>query len=622
MKDLIDLFRGKADGKRAHELLKELTKYHRIQVTKGYDEALYFLKGYLEEYGIKAIVEEFEAGKKYWGYKTPTGWKAARAELWLDGEKGPVEKLADFTENPLSLIQRSYFKGELRSLDFEVVEKGESPEDYRGIALENKLVLTRGAPWRVRDLAVDKFGALGLLYYGVMDVEGLDRSSLREVRNYTAFWPTGGEKREAFGFALTAAQGEKLKELRGKARLSLKIDADYEHLDILDLYGKIQGDVDDEIILIAHLCHPRPGANDNASGAVSLVEAIRLLKKLIDEGTLKRPKRSISFLLVPEFTGSFAFLDRYYRKKRIVAGLNLDMVGEDQEKTGSTLRVIGLPVQLGGFEDALLYEILLNVSLNRGLKTCFSDFQGGSDHALFSDPTVGIPMPHLFQWPDLYYHTDHDTPEMVSPESLEVSIIIASTYLYYLATAGDSDYRDLESMFLKHLPERIEDHLKRLKGSEPPPSKEALNDYFLEYAKRSYYRALKSLGMKAKRGKRKNFLKMASVVIGDRLKNYEKHESLPFGWSSEVYRRLKRGPHFLRQRRHELSERDREELSQFILKRNRIRAANSLFFWMDGKRSLNEIARYLVSEGLFYRDDLEKILDISLKLGEIDRVSL
>jgi len=155
MKDLIDLFQGKADGKRAHELLKELTKYHRIQVTKGYDEALYFLKGYLEEYGIKAVVEEFEAGKKYWGYKTPTGWKASKGELWVTVEDGSAEKIADYGENPLSLIQRSYFRGELKALDFEVVEKGESPEDYRGIALENKLVLTRGVPWRVRDLATN-----------------------------------------------------------------------------------------------------------------------------------------------------------------------------------------------------------------------------------------------------------------------------------------------------------------------------------------------------------------------------------------------------------------------------------------------------------------------------------
>ena len=622
MRDLIDLFQGKADGKRAHELLKELTKYHRIQVTKGYDEALYFLKGYLEEYGIKAIVEEFEAGKKYWGYKTPTGWKASKGELWVTVEDGSAEKIADYGENPLSLIQRSYFRGELKALDFEVVEKGENPEDYRGLSLENKLVLTRGAPWRVRDLAVDKFGALGLLYYGVMDVEGLDRSSLRDVRHYVAFWPTGGEKKKAFGFALTAAQGEKLKDLRGKARLNLHIDADYEHLDILDLCGKIQGESEEEIMLIAHLCHPRPGANDNASGAVALIETIRLLKKSIEEGILKKPRRSISFLLVPEFTGTFAFLDRYYKKKHIIAGLNLDMVGADQGKTGSTLRVIGLPAQLGGFEDALLYEILLNVSRSRGLKTYFSDFQSGSDHAVFSDPTVGIPMPHLFQWPDLYYHTDHDTPEMVSPESLEVSITIAATYLYYLAMAGENDYMELESMYLKHLPERIRDHLKRLKGAEPPPTKEALSEYFRDYARRSYYRALKTLGMKAKRSRRKNFLKLTASVIEDQLRDYRAAKSPPSGWSREVYRRLKKGPHFLRQRRHELSDTDRETLSQLILKKNRIRAANSFFFWMDGKRNLDEIARYLLSEGLFYRDDLEKILEISLKLGEIDRVPL
>jgi hypothetical protein len=42
-------------------------------------------------------------------------------------------------------------------------------------------------------------------------------------------------------------------------------------------------------------------------------------------------------------------------------------------------------------------------------------FGDGSDHFIFSDSTVGVPMPMLIQWPDKFYHTSADTIEKVDP---------------------------------------------------------------------------------------------------------------------------------------------------------------------------------------------------------------
>ena len=47
---------------------------------------------------------------------------------------------------------------------------------------------------------------------------------------------------------------------------------------------------------------------------------------------------------------------------------------------------------------------------------------GGSDHALWLDPSVGVPCPMLIQWPDRYYHTDHDTPDRCDPDSLALAV--------------------------------------------------------------------------------------------------------------------------------------------------------------------------------------------------------
>ena len=63
-------------------------------------------------------------------------------------------------------------------------------------------------------------------------------------------------------------------------------------------------------------------------------------------------------------------------------------------------------------------------------------FSGGSDHYIFADPTVGVPMPMLIQWPDRYYHTSADTPDRVDPHSLARAGVLSAAYAYWIASAG------------------------------------------------------------------------------------------------------------------------------------------------------------------------------------------
>jgi hypothetical protein len=64
-------------------------------------------------------------------------------------------------------------------------------------------------------------------------------------------------------------------------------------------------------------------------------------------------------------------------------------------------------------------------------------FSGGSDHYIFSDPTVGVPMAMIIQWPDKFYHTSADTLEKVDPISLARSGSLAAAYAYFVAQAGE-----------------------------------------------------------------------------------------------------------------------------------------------------------------------------------------
>ena len=46
-----------------------------------------------------------------------------------------------------------------------------------------------------------------------------------------------------------------------------------------------------------------------------------------------------------------------------------------------------------------------------------SAYSGGSDHALWLDPGIGVPCPLLIQWPDRFYHSSLDGPGRCDPVS-------------------------------------------------------------------------------------------------------------------------------------------------------------------------------------------------------------
>jgi hypothetical protein len=87
-------------------------------------------------------------------------------------------------------------------------------------------------------------------------------------------------------------------------------------------------------------------------------------------------------------------------------------------------------------------------------------FSGGSDHFIFADPTVGVPMPMLIQWPDRFYHTTADTLERVSPEMLEHSCVLAGTFAYWLATAGPEQVEWLAREMTARFKRRVIAHLQ------------------------------------------------------------------------------------------------------------------------------------------------------------------
>lgn len=190
--------------------------------------------------------------------------------------------------------------------------------------------------------------------------------------------------------------------------------------------------------MIAHLCHPYQSANDNASGCSGAMETMCKIQKLMHDNVLEKPKKTIKMILVPEFTGTFFYLKDDRDISKIKYGINLDMIGAEQNETTGPINITNLPHSTPSYVDSFARVIATQIkSLSKeelgNVKYQDIPFGIGSDHFILSDPMVNIPCIMLGQWPDKHYHTSSDTINRIDPTVLKFSTVIASSYVYGLA---------------------------------------------------------------------------------------------------------------------------------------------------------------------------------------------
>lgn len=438
-------------GDVAKRQVETIARYHRIQASPEFRAAAEWVAQTLQQAGVQAEVERFPAN-----YQTHFGvlssfqeWECLHATLdWLQNENR--ERLCDYRVSPLAVIQRSdSVKGE-----FAVIDVGLGREtDYEGKDVQGKLVLSRAPVHETYRRAVGQRGAAGILFDDIgATAPGRSVIDLPDARQYTSFWWPNTEQK-GWGFVLTPRQGQAIRQALASGEtvtMRAQIDAHFFDGTIEVVSATIPGQNNESLLGIAHLCHPQGFANDNASGSACLLELAISLQKIIDKGDLAPPQRTIRFLWVPEMTGTYAWLAAHSDEiPHIIAGINLDMVGERQETTGAVFVLERPPAATASFAPDLLEclrDILLPEQPTLGgtdhfprIRYATMPFSGGSDHMVTSDPTVGIPTPLLIQWPDRFYHTTADTLEHVEPMSLWRAGVLAGSYLYWLAQAGTNE---------------------------------------------------------------------------------------------------------------------------------------------------------------------------------------
>jgi len=342
-------------GKMAYQHVLSISRFHRIQASPGYRQAAHYVMNECKAAGIECWIESYPANTRtsFWVDSSFEEWAADEGRLTLLEPAEHAGVLADYREVPISLIQRSTsFEG---VVEIVLVEDGAQESGYAGLDVKGKMVLTNSNIENVRRLAVEKYGAAGILFYCMAGLPpGSEPIDLPDALQYTSFWWNDypGEQK-CFGFVISPRKGAWLRQVlleKKTVKAAVKIKSRLYDGKLENVVALIPGKSRQEVVVTVHLCHPQPSANDNASGAAAMLEMACTLQHLIREGALPTPQRSIRFLWVPEMTGSSAYLSTHETDiPLMVAGINLDMVGEDQAKTGACLSLVNPPQALGSF---------------------------------------------------------------------------------------------------------------------------------------------------------------------------------------------------------------------------------------------------------------------------------
>ena len=456
--------RDESSGAAPYENLRYLTGLHRVPATADFELAAQFVLQRAREYGLAdAHSEQFPIdGTRHYGLmRSYLAWTVEEARLW---EIRPQHiLLGDWKTDPIHLADYSH------SADVETelvdVGNGASEADYSGKDVRGKIVLSDGVLARVQELAIAQHGAVGIVSYMPNQTtawSGLDRTIVR-WGHLDARHPSGF----AFMISNQTAGALRARLLLGDdviLNAHVKATVGPGHWTVVTATIPGTDSAAGEIVDSCHLDHERPGANDNGSGCVTILESARMLAHLIDSGQLPRPKRTLRFVWGPEVEGTMAFLATHPEiKQRLRANIHMDMVGGDPFKNKAVFHVTGTPWSLPSFvtdvgtvfldairtaaseyasgETPAETGIVETRAGGQGTRNEFiadvTPYSSGSDHDDYDSSTIAVPSLYLRDWPDIYIHTDHDTLDQIDATKLRRVALLgaASGYVYASVTA-------------------------------------------------------------------------------------------------------------------------------------------------------------------------------------------
>jgi len=446
-------------GVRAKAYVSEVSRHHRIQASPGFDEAVETVRLALHHAEIESTVASFPADGRTetYGWTAPIGWRIRAGTLrQIEPEN---RTLCSYDDVPISILGQSgagKADGELAHIG-----QGTTAADVEGVDVAGRFVLACGRPSEILRRIRGRAPA-GLILYP--DSERAAASY--DLVQYAGLFPKADElDTTPMGFSISRREADRLigQLAKGPVRLAGEVDSETFDGEMRTLEAEISGTdpTAGSILLVAHLCHPRPSANDNASGSGLLIEVARALADVHRETPLRN---TVRFLWVPEFNGAIPWAAANVERLRDVRFVvNLDMIGQSPEILGEPLRVFRAPNARPSYLNACFTPILRRIAddrralsvqgSRRPLHWIVDRPSGGSDHLVFQATPHALPAVMLGH-DDPYWHTDQDTIEKVDPTRLK-HVGLVTALLATLPTWGAEDASQVAEWLLEFGTEEV-----------------------------------------------------------------------------------------------------------------------------------------------------------------------
>ena len=443
---------NEVSGERAMHYVLDLVPWQRVRLPEEYNgsprESLVMVK-YAKEFGFSNVtVEKFGTAAM--------AWQPTQGELWMTTPKSV--KLFDIQDIALSLASLNA-NGDLSG---ELVDVGPGrAQDFEGKDVKGKFVLASGSTSQAYNQAVQR-GAVGVLgvsaigFQRSVDFPNQIVSSTVTAQPNTVAWSVTPEAQRNLSAMLL--RGDKITIRSITKSVQVPSQPEYVHAEIPG-----DGSTTQEVAISGHLYEGliKQGANDDNSGCALTLEIGRAYLKLIAEGKLPRPKRTINFQWVPEISGTNAYLNAHPDKaKNIIGSLNFDMEAIRVSLSRSYWVLQRTPDTYPSYLNDVaqsMMEYIADISRERvrfraggyaptqpvesprGSKDAFyikiDKHYGASDHVTYMQH--GIPAVMFITWPDMWYHSSEDTPDKQDPTQYKRAAAVGLGALAVIATGTD-----------------------------------------------------------------------------------------------------------------------------------------------------------------------------------------
>ncbi len=480
--------RSRFSGQNALETVAFMEGTFRLPGNAGFDASIARVvevlegAGYLPEVGADAgAIHTYRVERR--PMSSPT-WEPVEGALDLLGEMGEEDEPLLRLATNLNMIAINSWSTPPGGVEAELVYVGEGgAEQFEGLDVRGKIVFGETSVRRLFQEAVQNRGALGVLSYSMP-------AYTQPERNPTSIQfgriPLERDRR-AWGLRLSYAVRQRLREAleAGPVRVRVNLETRIYESEELTLVAHVHGWIcpEERFVLSAHV--QEPGANDNASGVAVQAEVARVLGTLVRNGRFL-PARTISMIWGDEITSTRRYLEEDpHRADGILWGVSLDMVGQDTDKTGGTFLIEKMPdpsaiwsrgrdqhtewwgegrgrPTVHDLMPHYLNDFVLGRCLDQAALTGWvvrtNPYEGGSDHVPFL--RAGIPGLLLWHFTDMFYHTDGDRLDKVSPWTMtNVGVATAVSAMTLASASGETArfvIQELETAALQRLAAEFE----------------------------------------------------------------------------------------------------------------------------------------------------------------------